>query len=175
MSPQKKKHRKRKSDYGNLRSALSSLRNEHPKMHPCRTQYPNFSGFIFKSQRSKPPKNLWNASLNGCDPQQRRDHPSCKIYTSNLWPKKAVNLSTWHCTPNTTATLWNHYFYSTKMTWTNYWQSGGQITDNKIRKRWSKYWLPSIYIYAYNPSWWVQFTHFQTTFSGRQAMQLERS
>ena len=39
-------------------------------------------------------------------------------------------------------------FLQCEMTWTNYWQSRGQIADNKIRKRGSKYWLLSIYIYG---------------------------
>ena len=36
-------------------------------------------------------------------------------------PKKNRKFEHWHCTQNTTATLWNHDFYSAKITWTNYW------------------------------------------------------
>ena len=68
---------------------------------------------------------------------------------SPIATKKPVNFEIPLCSLNAVSHLRNPYFCSAKMTWTNYWQSGGQITNDEIRKRWSKYWLPSIYLYIY--------------------------
>ena len=145
-------------------------------MHPCRTQNPCFSGVLVQITTVETTKIMKCLSENMWPITTAVTTLLVKSIQVTYDPKKAVNLSTWHCTPNTTATLWNHYFYSAKMTWTNYWQSGGQITDNEIRKRWSQYWLPSIcsvslslsiyiYIYGNAPRSNVAFLVKNATFS----------